>query len=1505
MAQTPFRQPGKDLEVTDGNVVTGADDAQGGDLVLEGGTSSSGNNDAGDVVIRPGLPDGSGARGIVNVTNNGGADTDPILQLTSESGANVEDIRVFVGDQDPNGVVSGNPGDLYATHSGASSTLSVNTGSGDGNVTWTDLQGGGTGGAQAGIPGVIYGKNLTGTDTVINKLYMDAGDRNSYPGSGTTVTDLTGSRSGTKTTTVQVQNGHFDFNGASGSINFGTDANIEDIFDGGGTLIAWFRADGAGEASLGRIAGTANNSNNFGWFFCIDSPSGSTYRLLFRQNFSGAPAYGDWNTTSTLNLYEWYCFAITYDADSTANDPTFYINGVLETANQITTPGGTRVTDNGYPFVVGNRSTNDDRTWDGAIDMVMLFDEELTAEEIRQIYRVTGEDRLRASLVGADAQASTSTAMDVDIIAGDGGSTSGGGGNINLKPGDVTSGTRGIVKATHVGADIDPIFQLETTGTNGEDIRMFVGDRDPDGTITGNPGDVYFTHSGASSIVSVNTGAGDSNTTWTDLTATGTGGSPGIEGVIWGNNQFYIDAGDRNSYAGSGATWTDIIGSRSATMTNYTITDGHIIFNGTTNTTTATFTSDSSIEDIWVGGGTLIAWVRADNGGASNLGRIASTANSTDTLGWYASVYNLSGNTWRLYFRQNFTTTDGEWRTTSTLNLDEWVMIAITYNSSATANDPTLYINGILDTTDEIAGPVGSYGPESGANLDIGRRGGGGYTWGGAIEIVMLFDTELSEHAIRQIYRVTGEDRLRPGMVGASATDASQSAQPIDIIAGDGGTTAGTGGAVNITAGSGSQGDGGAVNITGGTTTDFLNDGGDINIIGGTSNNYSSRGGDIYITGGEKATAHSGDGGDINITGGSKTTGNTSGNVGAVTIKTGTSTGTASYGSDLTLEVASWDCANSLGHLVLQGASNTYSAGTGPAGNIYLYSGDCVRGTGGSIILTAGDSAYNGWSGGPITVTTGSATGGYSGTLTLQVPAAGATTRGTGDINITIGDTQNNYTSQPAGDIFLTGGDHTGTTGTAKASSIFLTAGYHAGNEAGSYPGDIDLTAGNQTGTSSAAAGSITLTAGNKTAGNGAGGALDFDAGSGNGSGAGGGITVTAGLAGSTGTGGAVDIDAGGSGAGATGTGGAVTIDGGTCNATNGAGGNVTVTSGAGSGTGNAGVLALSGNDGGATSGTGGDASLSGGEGGGTGRGGNLSLASGPGGSNGAGGTVWINAGGGGASAGAAGTISIAGGDGGAATIAGGAVTFGGGQGNTTGAGGLATVQGGVAGATGVGGGVAITGRAGGSTSGAGGAVAITAGNATSGNGGSITATAGDAGTSGDGGSITLTAGSKAGANADGNVSAFTDEDGSFQHRTQTTGFTGTQCDHKTFADQIVVNASASNQTVVTLGTLDTNGRNMKIELHLTAGENGVDTEFIGYQYSHDYYRTSGTVTSTGTPHVNSQNKVGDAEFVKVTFSVAVSGDDIELQVSNTSSSDNFTLNIALFWWRQEGGFAS
>lgn len=141
MARTPQRTAHRDLIVTAGDLITGDDAAPGGGggvLTLEGGQASLPDSAGGGVVIRPGLPTGDGLRAIVNITNNGGADTVAVLQLTSQ-GANGEDIRVFVGTRDPNGVVPGNPGDLYLRHSGTSSTLKINAGVSDSNTVWVNL----------------------------------------------------------------------------------------------------------------------------------------------------------------------------------------------------------------------------------------------------------------------------------------------------------------------------------------------------------------------------------------------------------------------------------------------------------------------------------------------------------------------------------------------------------------------------------------------------------------------------------------------------------------------------------------------------------------------------------------------------------------------------------------------------------------------------------------------------------------------------------------------------------------------------------------------------------------------------------------------------------------------------------------------------------------------------------------------------------------------------------------------------------------------------------------------------------------------------------------------------------------------------------------------------------------------------------------------------------------------------------------------------------------------
>jgi len=102
--------------------------------------------------------------------------------------------------------------------------------------------------------------------------------------------------------------------------------------------------------------------------------------------------------------------------------------------------------------------------------------------------------------------------------------------------------------------------------------------------------------------------------------------------------------------------------------------------------------------------------------------------------------------------------------------------------------------------------------------------------------------------------------------------------------------------------------------------------------------------------------------------------------------------------------------------------------------------------------------------------------------------------------------------------------------------------------EAGS--GDVTLI-------STSDAGDAIVTAGTATTSDTAGGALDFDSGSGNGTGTGGAINITAGDGGST----------------DTSVGGAIGITGGTSSATNGDGGNVTISGGAATGTGTAGKV--------------------------------------------------------------------------------------------------------------------------------------------------------------------------------------------------------------------------------------------------------------------------------------------------------------------------------------------
>lgn len=109
----------------------------------------------------------------------------------------------------------------------------------------------------------------------------------------------------------------------------------------------------------------------------------------------------------------------------------------------------------------------------------------------------------------------------VDFSARAGAATgTGAGSSVILSPGPVVTGARGRIHITHDGPDTDRVVELSTTGANGAAARMFAGTRNPEGLVTGNPGDLYLRNDGASGgLIFVKISGVGTTTGWSGQTA--------------------------------------------------------------------------------------------------------------------------------------------------------------------------------------------------------------------------------------------------------------------------------------------------------------------------------------------------------------------------------------------------------------------------------------------------------------------------------------------------------------------------------------------------------------------------------------------------------------------------------------------------------------------------------------------------------------------------------------------------------------------------------------------------------------------------------------------------------------------------------------------------------------------------------------------------------------------------------------------------------------------------
>ena len=164
-------------------------------------------------------------------------------------------------------------------------------------------------------------------------------------------------------------------------------ASIQNIFDGGGSISFTGFLSGYGDSNAGVIA-----TKNFDTGWRVQVSNLGQMRLHVDHDTTD----GVWWMPTLQNQFRHW--AITYDADSNANDPVMYLDGVSQTVTELTTPSGTRLSDVGEDLIIGGRT-------DGTLGMSMnlgdlrLFDRILTPGEVRAMAQTMGRAAVAPAVV--------------------------------------------------------------------------------------------------------------------------------------------------------------------------------------------------------------------------------------------------------------------------------------------------------------------------------------------------------------------------------------------------------------------------------------------------------------------------------------------------------------------------------------------------------------------------------------------------------------------------------------------------------------------------------------------------------------------------------------------------------------------------------------------------------------------------------------------------------------------------------------------------------------------------------------------------------------------------------------------------------------------------------------------------------------------------------------------------------------------------------------------------
>jgi hypothetical protein len=208
-----------------------------------------------------------------------------------------------------------------------------------------------------------YGPRIV-TDGLV--LHLDSGSSKSYPGTGSTWTDLSGrNNNGTieNSPTYNIENkGVFTFNGTTQRVNCGNSSSLQIT---SGSIAAWFNANSNNSNFRGIIA----KQNAWGLFVANN--------VLVTYDW-GAPATRSTNITVGNNAWNYVVMTFTETTGTPSNNAIIYFNG-----NPVLT---TTIKHSSHSVAVYVGEANSNQYFSGKISNASIYNRTLTASEILQNY---------------------------------------------------------------------------------------------------------------------------------------------------------------------------------------------------------------------------------------------------------------------------------------------------------------------------------------------------------------------------------------------------------------------------------------------------------------------------------------------------------------------------------------------------------------------------------------------------------------------------------------------------------------------------------------------------------------------------------------------------------------------------------------------------------------------------------------------------------------------------------------------------------------------------------------------------------------------------------------------------------------------------------------------------------------------------------------------------------------------------------------------------------------